>query len=130
MQTNTLTITNDTEFYGFLNDLDVINAGKIAEILRSEADSEIYENDTQKNVVEEVVRRKGVIFTGLEAKKIAPWTIVHTQFYFARFEYLENETRPVDTAFADYDWVLLNGIQYRYAKYLKDKLEKGELKIT
>lgn len=125
-----LVITNDTEFYGFLNGMDIIDAGKVAEILRSQAMCAIYENDTRQNVVDEIISREGVFYTGLEAKYLAPWVITNTQLYFAKFKFNENEPRPTNPAYGDYNWVILDGIQFQYAKYIESKIQNNELKFA
>ena len=122
-------IIKDDEFYGFLNGVDIIAAGKITEKLRDKSVSKIYEDDTNAEVVEEVVRRGGTFFDGIETKKIAPWAPMYTDVYSARFGYLEGETRPVNPALADFDWCVLGPVQYMYGKYLQAMIEKGELSV-
>lgn len=120
---------NDAEFYGFLNDMDIIAAGKTTEILRSEPKSKIYENDTNASVVEEIVRREGIFYNGIETKEFAPWNNPYTDVYSAKFGYLENEPRPVNPNYAEYDWCVLNPIQYMYGKYLQNEIANGRLSI-
>lgn len=120
-------IQNDNEFYGFLNGIDIIAAGKMTETLRTKSVCSIHENDTNADVVEEVVRRGGTFFDGIETKKVAPWTPMYTDVYSARFNYLESETRPVNPAYADFDWCVMGPVQYMYGKYLQEEIAAGRL---
>lgn len=120
-------ITNDTEFYGFLNGMDIIVAGKITEILRSPAVCAIYENDTFASVVEEIIRRHGTFYTGVEAKKIAPWNIMNTCIYAAKFHYIESDTKSTNPAYEDFDWCVLDNIQYAYGMHLDKLFNDGTL---
>lgn len=118
---------NDTEFYGFLNSMDIIAAGKVTELLRNDPKCKIYENDTNASVVEEIVRRGGTFYDGIETKKFAPWDHPYTDVYSAKFGYLDGEPRPVNPNYAEYDWCLLNPIQYMYGKYLQEEIANGNL---
>lgn len=120
-------IKDDNEFYGFLNGIDIIAAGKMTETLRAKSVCCIRENDTNAEVVEEVVRRGGTFFDGIETKKIAPWTPMYTDVYSARYKYLDGETRPVNPAYADFDWCVLGPVQYMYGNYLQEEIAKGRL---
>lgn len=137
-----LIITNDTEFYGLLNNVDIISAAKIAELLRMPAICEIHEDgkniDEQKRrtsqaVVHEIIRRDGIFYTGLEASleatHLASWNM-SADVCVARIGWLDGEIKPINPAYAEYDWVILNLAQYMYGKYLQAKIEKGELTIS
>ena len=118
------------DFFGFLIGQDVELVKIATEYFNEEAQSEIYPNDTTQAVVEEVILRDGEFFTGLEAKEIAPWEIQHTNLCFARFKYLDNEERPIESGWADYDWVALSPLQHRYGIYLQEALAAGKIVIT
>lgn len=107
-----LVVTDDTEFYGFLNGMKIEDAEKIAEILHSPAICSIYENDTFASVVEEIIKRHGTFYTGIEAKEIAPWEIRDTTVFVAKFHYIEGDIKSTNPAYKDFDWCVLDNIQY------------------
>lgn len=121
---------NDTEFYGFLNDVDIIDAGKITESLRKEAICKIHNDDTAASVVEEIVRRSGTFYDGIETKKLAPWHPLYTDVYSAKYGYLDGETKPVNPELSDFDWCVLSPIQYMYGRYLTEKIKNGDLSVN
>lgn len=120
-----------SKYYGFDIPLNAETRTKLDEnLLNGEAPMFIHEGDMAIDVVEEVIRRDGIIYTGEEAKTIVPWEIEHPECcFFARFNYLPEETeRPKSEWYKDNDWVFLNNIQYLYAKYLQKGIEMGLIK--
>ena len=122
-----LVVTDDTEFYGFLNGMKIDDAEKIAEILHSPALCPIYENDTFASVVEEIIKRHGTFYTGTEAKEIAPWEIRDTTVFVAKFHYIEGDIKSTNPAYKDFDWCVLDNIQYAYGIYLDKQFNEGKL---
>ena len=120
-----------SKYYGFDIPLNTTVRQKLDNVLLyASAPVLIYEDDRAIDVVEEVIRRNGTLFTGEEAKTIVPWTIDDPEHcFFAKFDYLPEETeRPKSKWYKDNDWVFLNDIQYLYAKYLQKGIEMGLIK--
>lgn len=124
-----LIIEKDTEFYGFLTGADIVTAAKIVEFLRAKAVCAIHENDTERDVVEEIVRRGGTFYTGTEAKPIVPWNMYYTDVCAASCKWLDDEPRPKNPAYAECNWLVIDIAQYMYGKYLQTKIERGELSV-
>lgn len=123
-------IHNESEFYGFLEELDIATADQIAEHLGSDAVEAIYEGDTRGKVVEEIVFRGGTLYTGAEAKESVPWVVNDTKICAGKFPYLDGETHKTAQGFEDYDWRALDDIQYMYGKFLQQLIEDGKLTIN
>lgn len=124
-------ITKDTEFHGFLDNMDIVEAGKKAGLLRRENIPTFIiidgiEKPTEKEIVEELVSRNAVFMTGLEAKAKAPWCVVHTDLYFCQFECKDNEQKPKNPAWDNKDWISVSVVQYEYAQYLQSIKKKPE----
>ena len=122
-------IENSKDYYGFLNGLDIVAAGKITEDMRKDAIDNINDIVIASEVVEEIIRREGEFFTGKEAQAIAPWELKHLDVFYARYKYLDNEPRPENPDFHDYDWCILSIPQYMYGIYLQKKIKAGELSL-
>lgn len=123
-------IQNESEFYGFLDELDSATAEQIAEHLTSDAVGAIYEGDTKGKVVEEIVFRGGTLFTGAEAKEVVPWVVSDTHICAAKFPYRDGDTRKKAQGFEEFDWCALDDIQYMYGKFLQQLIEGGKLTIN
>lgn len=124
---NELIVEHDTEFHGFLTGSDIITAAKVAEMLRSKASCAIHEDDLERDVVEEIVRRDGTFYTGTEAKPIVPWNMIYTDVCAASCKWLDDESRPKNPAYAECNWLVLDVAQYMYGKFLQAQIEKGVL---
>lgn len=117
------------EFYGFADNITVTTLDKLREMLTCEASNKIYVGDTLTDVVEEVVRREGTFYTGVEAKPLVPWKMTYTDVCVAKIKYLDTETRPQNPGFAEFDWILLHEIQYEYGVYLQQQISASNLKL-
>jgi len=128
---SSMIIENCTDYYGFLNGLDIVTAGKLVEQLQEPlSDKHAFKGcNVASEIIEEIMRHPNVeILSGTEAAKIAPWTITYTDINYMRFGYLPDEPRPEDPAYAEYDWYIPTLIQYTYAKYLLRIIKEGYLK--
>lgn len=124
-----MTINNCQDFHGFLNGLDIVRAGKIAEAMTTRASEPVGEYTTIYETTEEIIRRGGTFLTGREAKPLAPWEIKHMDVYFARYKYLPDEPRPENPDWGDYQWQALDTLQYIYGTYLEKKIRDGSVAI-
>ncbi|MCR5168611.1 MAG: hypothetical protein K6C13_15570 [Oscillospiraceae bacterium] len=122
-------VNNNYEFYGFETAFTGKNNDTVVDFLRSKPYMEIYENDSRAEVVEEIVRRNGEFYDYQNAKDLTPWKLTETEMCFARFGYLPDETRPPNPGYAEYDWVVLNPIQFLYGVFLQQMIAQGSLRI-
>lgn len=116
------------EFYGFNKNFDENNTAKLHDLLCCESSCPIYEHDTDKEVVEEIVRREGTFYTGPEARSIIPWK-QKNDVCVAKIKYLDTEIRPQNPGFAECDWIVLNPLQYVYGVYLQKQIADGKLTL-
>lgn len=125
-------IENSTDYFGFLNGLDIVTAGKLVEKLQEHLpDKYAFRGCTvASDIIEEIMRRPNVeILSGTEAAKIAPWKISQTTINYIRFGYLPDDSRSEDPAYAEYDWFIPSLAQYAYARYLLRIMKEGYLKV-
>lgn len=79
------------------------------------------------DIVEEIVRRDGDLYTAAEARQTAPFEIKHEDVFFASFGYLEGEPKPPNPDYAQRDWCCLSVYEYSYGMYLKNLIAEGKL---
>lgn len=120
---------NSDNFYGFLDDLDAATAEQISEHLRSGAVNAIYDGDTRGQVVEEIVFRGGTLYDGVEAKEAVPWVVNDSKICAAKFPYRDGETHKHTAGFEEFDWCVIDDIQYMYGKHLQKLVEEGTLTL-
>ncbi|MBQ8780695.1 MAG: hypothetical protein IJZ72_03355 [Oscillospiraceae bacterium] len=121
-------IENCGDYYGILNGLDIVTAGKFVEKLRAEVPEKYaFKGLTVgSEIIEEIMRHPEVeILSGEEAAKTAPWEITYKDINYIRFKYLPDEPVPDDPAYAEYDWYIPTLAQYAYACYLKRNIDAG-----
>ena len=120
---------NNDSFYGFVEELDEATAEQITEHLLSDAIAPIYDGDNKGQVVEEIIFRGGNLYTGTEAKEAVPWVVNDTKICAAKFPYREGEIRKQAQGYEEYDWRVLDDIQYMYGKHLLQLVAEGKLTV-
>ncbi|MBQ8904690.1 MAG: hypothetical protein IJY73_10500 [Oscillospiraceae bacterium] len=126
-------IENCTDYYGFLNGVDIVTAGKLVEKLQAEMPEKYaFKGLTVgSEIIEEIMRHPGVeILPGEEAAKVAPWEINYKDINYIRFKYLPDEPIPDDPGYAEYDWYIPTFEQYAYACYLKRNIDAGLITLN
>ncbi len=76
----------DKELYGFVyyySKISGLSEEYISRTMKSEAVCKIYKDDSDAEVVEEIIRRGGTLYTAHEAEEKIPWKIKYNNVYIA-----------------------------------------------
>lgn len=116
-----------TLYFGFLDGVHPTLKEFALEFLTEKRSNKTAGFIVASDIVEEVVRRDGDLYTAAEARKTAPFEIKHDDVFFASFGYLEGEPKPPNPAYAQRDWYVLSVYEYSYGMYLKKLIAEGKL---
>lgn len=140
MKKKPIKVKKDTEFLGFLDNYDVVDAGIMASLLRKPALSNCFISNepestppTSAYVVEKLASIKGVEFlTPAEIREKYPDAIKNKSeyIYAATFPPEPGEIIKQREEFKNRYWCYLSMAQYMYALYLMDALKSGKLSIV
>ena len=118
-------------FYGYLETLQPQLVPIIVDALNTRSSVVLNGHKTAKAVTEEIVKRKGFFYTAAEAEPNAPFAFTDKMrnAHFAKFPYINGEIKPVNPAFADYNWLGITMYHYAYGIYLTGLINENKLSV-
>ena len=116
-----------TQYFGFLDGVHPTLKEFALEFLTEKRSSITAGYSIASDIVEEIVRRNGDLYTAAEARPIAPFEIKYDDIFLASFGYLQGEPKPPNPAYAQRDWCILSVYEYSYGMYLKKLISEGKL---
>lgn len=114
-------------YYGFLETLDIPARSRAVKFLSENMVNSITDAMPAKNIVEEIVKRDGLLFTADEARSVAPFEIKYNDVFIACYPCAKTDTVQTATGMC---WCALNVAQYCYGMYLRKSIANGVLKTT
>ncbi|MGN0618147.1 MAG: hypothetical protein ACI4J7_03915 [Ruminiclostridium sp.] len=122
-----MTDNRETPYFGFLEGVHPTLKEFALQFLTEKRSNKTAGFCIASDIVEEIVRRDGDLYTAAEARQTAPFEIKHDDVFFASFGYLEGEPKPPNPAYSQRDWCVLSVYEYSYGMYLKKLIAEGKL---
>lgn len=114
-------------YYGFLETLDAASRPRAIKFLSETMSSSIANALSAKQLVEEIVKRDGLLLTANEARFVAPFEIKYDDVFIACYPCKQNDITQTETGVC---WCALNVAQYCYGTYLRKRIANGTLDVA